>query len=263
MGRILPAGGEGVEPLADARGHGSLHVRVAWHRYVLQGLGMCVGNSRELLAERVHLPQLVQGVQSDHSQGLIISGASGVDLLSDLTIFLGDVLFNGGMAIFLASVHRELACFPEFQNLLEGLNQRLTLRLREDTDLGQHAGVGRGGFDVVGQHELRVYSVVLSDRVGLHEGVQPRSAPQLGHLLLGCCSSTTALCNRTLSASRIASARTKKNNGCTHTHTRSISLFRSALLQNFALLHGRSRFALRSCTFACVCIVLCSLAEGE
>src|SRR5262249_32022208 len=138
-----------------------LQVRVAGQDQIAVALGRLQQGALQLLQPAVDNVEGVAQPQLHVGDDLVVAAAAGVQLAAEVAEALDQGALDVRVDVFQPDVEGELPGVYLGGDDVKGGGELLGLVARQQADLGEHAGVGLAGADVVA-----VEAVVEADRLG-------------------------------------------------------------------------------------------------
>src|SRR5205085_192774 len=140
---------------------GALQVRVTRQDHVALALGGREEGGLHVAQPAVDVVHGVADPKLDVGGHLVVAAAAGVELAADVAEALDEGALDVGVNVFQLYREGELAAVDLALDVVQGGHDLSGLVGAEQADLGEHAGVGLAGADVVG-----VQAAVEADRLG-------------------------------------------------------------------------------------------------
>jgi hypothetical protein len=160
VGLVEQGFGKGRCPQSHRRGHGQLHVGAPGHGEPLMVFGECCQSFGQLGGPPRHDHCELAHPQAQCGEDLVVAGAAGVDFLTDLALFAGQVCFDGGMAILILHGDGKCPSSIEIDDRTQTCFECFKFRNAQESGPLEGAGMSDGS-QTIGSDQIHVHQPIV------------------------------------------------------------------------------------------------------
>ena len=158
---------------------GSLKMSIAWHNYITVLAGGFHQSCLHIQNQLLHLYNLTADEHMGVQSHLVVTAAGGMQSATSLTNSVSQSFLDIHMNIFQGNLKGEIALFNFLVDILQALDNIITICLRDNAYLGQHGSMGNGASNILIVHTLVKINGSLKIIYHLIGGLGKTTTPEL------------------------------------------------------------------------------------